>query len=141
MAVPQPDFEWSPAVEDKFRTREMVPQLEHQRFGLRLFEVHKNCFSQKQEGARRMHLHLFQPGILEHRAGEQMIVSLLIADELPAQFDDIRKIQVVPLHLAVVHTFEARIESASDVNHYSVRVMAEEIPGVAVEFAGEYDPH
>ena len=72
-----------------------------------------------------------------------MIAPPFIANQLPAQLDDVRQIQVIPLDLAVAlrDAVEARVEAAADVHHDRLRVTAEEIPGVAVHFAGEHDPH
>ncbi len=70
-----------------------------------------------------------------------MIAFPFTAEVLSSQRNDIRQIQVVPFHPTIVHTFEARVEATTDVNHPRLRVTAKEIPGVAVEFAGEYDPH
>ncbi len=65
-----------------------------------------------------------------------MIAFPLVEDKFPAQLDDLRQIQVVPLHPAVAlrDTLEARIEATADVNHNRLRVAGQEIPRVAVEF-------
>ena len=50
------------------------------------------------------------------------------------ELDDVREIQVKPLHLAFVHALNARIEAAADVNYGSFRTARQEIPRVAIEF-------
>src|SRR5512139_1114092 len=115
------------AVEDQLRAWEMVTHGEYQRPDLFCFEIHENPFSQKQEGAPGMHAHRLQPGALEHRAAYQMITLPSITDELPAQFDDFRQIQVIPLDLAIIHALEARIEAAPDVNHHPFRIARQKI--------------
>src|SRR5512136_1166558 len=121
----------------------MVAQREHQRLDLRFGKVHEDTFGQEQEGTPAMHPHRLQPGILEYRTAQQMIAPPFIANQLPAQLDDLRQIQVVPLDLAVAlrDALKARIEAAADMNHYRVRVARQEIPRVAVVLAGLHDPH
>jgi hypothetical protein len=62
----------------------------------------------------------------------------------PPQRDDVRKIQVIPFHPAIVwllraDALKARIEAAPDMNHNRIWVAPQEILGKAVEFAGFQD--
>src|SRR5574341_1758394 len=70
-----------------------------------------------------------------------MIAFLFTTKEIPAQFDNIWKIQVVPFDLSVSDTREARIESAPDVNHNRIWMALQKIPRVAVEFPVAQDNH
>jgi hypothetical protein len=51
LEVVRPAHERRTGIKDKLRTRKAVMQREHQQLDLRVFKVHENTFSQKQEGA------------------------------------------------------------------------------------------
>jgi hypothetical protein len=68
-----------------------------------------------------------------------MVARPFAADQLSSDLDDLRQIQVVPFHPAIIHTLEARIEAAPDVDDNRIRVATQEILGEAVEFAAFQD--
>ena len=68
-----------------------------------------------------------------------MVARPFAADQLSAQLDDLRQIQVIPFHPAIVYPFKARVEAASDVDDNRIRVAAQESPGEAVELAAFQD--
>ena len=55
------------------------------------------------------------------------------ADEFPAQFDDLRQIQVIPLYLAIIHARKACVETAPNMDNDRLRVAGHKVPRVAVE--------
>ncbi len=59
--------------------------------------------------------------------------------ELPAQRDHLRQIQVVPLHHPVVHPVEPGIQPAADAHHGAVGVCGQKGLRAAVELAHAHD--
>jgi hypothetical protein len=60
------------------------------------------------------------------------------ADELPAQFNDLWQIQVIPLYLAIIwllraDALETRVEPAPNMDNDRLRVACHKVPRVAVE--------
>lgn len=53
-----------------------------------------------------------------------MIVIVFSADQLSSQFDNMRQVQVVRFDLSVMlrDALEASVESATDLNHYRIRM-------------------
>jgi hypothetical protein len=100
-------------IEDQLCTLKMITQLQHQCLDLLFFQVHGNTFSQEQARALAMCTHRRLLGVLEHGAGQQMVALTFIADELPAKIDDLREVQVVPFHLAIIHALEACIKATA----------------------------
>ena len=64
---------------------------------------------------------------VEHRTSQQMIALAFAADELPAQINDLRQIQVIPFRPAVIDALEARIETAPDMDDDCVRAAVQKI--------------
>ena len=68
-----------------------------------------------------------------------MIARPFAADELPAQFDDLRQIKIIPFCLAIIHTLKARVEAASNMDGDCLRVARQKISCVAIELSVTQD--
>jgi hypothetical protein len=66
-----------------------------------------------------MHAHPVQPFIVEHRTPDEVTAGRLV-EERPTQLDDLRLVQSVPFHPAVVNPIEAGVESAVQVDRHPV---------------------